>query len=235
MAPPTEVTRFESMDSPRTDVALFVIPRGIPATGWSSGALLAGALVAFEPDVILLDVPAEPLQAVRDGARPNSGMPPWSLAPEVLETLLPLADELRVPVLGFSPWTEQVQADREAYDAAEPHGPPHRAYLFARARAQATLLEAQASGDPGWAYDESLDERTGEQARWLSYYAEPRLRHAGVLRLLSRKAGAIDDVLDTHRSERVAIVIALEDRFYLGPAIGLRDDVELVPVRPFFR
>lgn len=235
LTPTEDVTRFRPMTSPRTDVAVFVVPRTVPATGWASGPLLARAIEAFEPDLLVVDAPAEPLQAVRDGARPNPGAPPWSHAPEVLTTLLPLADRLELPLVGFSAWTDEVEEAQAAYERAEPHGPPHRAYLLARARAQARMLEAQASGDLDWAYDPEIDELASGQARWLAYYSEHRLGAAGVLRQLSRQAATLEDLLDEHRSERVAIVMSLEDRFYLATVLALRDDVELVPVAEFFR
>lgn len=232
---PIVVQPMRPMQDTRTQLAYFATSPRVPGAGWASPEAIAEAIRAFAPDVLLVDVPPALLDAVRGGARPNPGEPPWSLAPEVLTVLLPLADELGIAIEGVSAWTEEAHEARVAYDRAEPHGPPHRRYLLARARAMSALAEARATERPDWIADAALDEMLRDEALWLAYFAEERMGHGGVLWQMTRQAARVDDALDRWHGMRVALVLPVESRFYQLRAAEIRGGVEVVPVAPLFR
>jgi hypothetical protein len=234
-SPPIEVQALVSMQDTRTQLAYFATSPRVPGTGWAEPEAIADAIRAFAPDVLLVDAPPDVLEAVRAGARPDPNAPPWSLAPEVLTVLMPLALELDCAIEGVSAWTDEAHEARAAYDRAEPHGPPHRRYLLARARAMSALAQARAGEDAGWIADPALDEVLREEALWLAYFAEERMGRGGVLWRLTRQAALIDGALDRWHGLRVAMVLPVEDRFYQLSAAALRGGVEVVPVGQWFR
>ena len=212
--------------APQTQVLYLSALRELPPSGWASWDAIAHALRSFEPDVVLVELPHG--TSLR-GADP--GAAPFAQAPEVLEVVAPYARQHGVDVVGVSARSEEAARDERAYWDDEPHGPPNRHFVIARARARAGSLRASQEGPPDWMYDPAWVHARGAEARWLSYFAEDHMGEGGVLTVHTRHLGLIEDALADWRGQRVAIVFAAESRWIVEPALRMRAEVDLVPPR----
>lgn len=209
-----------------TEVLYLSALRELPPNGWASWDALDGALRSFEPDVILVELPPD---TELEGADPQRV--PFAEAPEVLAVVSPYAAAHGVPVIGVSARDERAARDEAGYWSDEPHGPPNRRFVVARARARAFSLRASQAGPPDWMYADEWVLARGDEARWLSYFAEDHMGEGGVLTLHAQHLGLIEDALAEHRGQRVALVFAAESRWMVEPALTLTDNVALVPPR----
>lgn len=185
--------------------------------------LLDRLLRAAEPEVIVAEIPPARLERVRRAVAEEADDPWLDSFPELSSVVLPVAEELGVPLVAGSGWTRQVTDDWQAYWAAHPDGP--EGDLWERAHARITARMAEEGADPEWIHSPLYRELTAWHATALSTHAGRELGAADPLLHYRAHAARLREVIEAHRGERIVVVFDARVRWYFERELRQMGDV----------
>ncbi len=175
--------------------------------------LLDRLLRAAEPEVIVAEIPPARLARLRRAVAEETEDPWLDSFPELASVVVPVAEELGVPLVAGSGWARQVTDDWQAYWTAHPDGPDGD--LWVRAHARITARLADEGSDPQWIHSPLYRELTAWHATALSTHAGRELGAADPLLYYREHARRLREAIETHRGKRVVVVFDARVRWYL--------------------
>lgn len=199
-------------------------------------SLLTEALRLARPAVVLVEMPPAQfdriVQSIDANAPPPQGAGPWMRAhPEVTHVVLPLRHALGFTVEPVSGVTGQAQATRTAFAERFPDGPPDEG--FQRVDDYVATQLAMRGTDPLFLHGTEYLQLSGWRASTFATYADDALGEAGVFVSEARHEALMRAAIARHPGKRIAIVFAVEDRWYLEPRLRAIDGVRWLDARLF--
>ena len=195
----------------------------------------------IRPDVVLTEIPPDrfeaallELDALGSGVSPEKISDDWVRAfPEIWGVLVPLRRELNYELVPVSGWKPAVSADRRAYYAKHPEGPPSASYRSARAAFQSASASHDFRENPRWVNGPEYLELTTHQENALADAADSQLGMAAVRRINEAHWVNIEAAIAAHGGARILLVYGARHRWYTQPRIEALSGVTLLPVVGF--
>ncbi len=202
--------------------------------------VLAAAVRAFDPDIVLTEIPPDRIaQAKESFARTGEVAERRTRAfPELTDVVFPLSSELGFDIAACAGWTQDI-ADRRRAALSAIEGDPERASQWAQhrgARAEYSQAVGAKSDDPLFIHTREYDAAVQRAQTPYQIYFDPDLGAGGWSRINAAHTDLINATLDAVRGQslRALVIFGAWHKYAIERSLLFRDDVEISDARDLF-
>ncbi|MEM1197302.1 MAG: hypothetical protein AAGH57_14460 [Pseudomonadota bacterium] len=202
--------------------------------------VLEKAVRAFEPDLVLTEIPPDRLAEAKRSfaAKGEVTEPRTRVFPELTDVVFPLSRALGFEIAACAGWTKELADARRAALLGIEQDPARRSQ-WAEHRAARSEYSQWISGrgdDPAFIHSREYDAGVQRAQTPYQIYFDPDLGAGGWTRINAAHTGLINAALDAVRgqSRRALVIFGAWHKYAIERSLLFRDDVERHEARDLF-
>ncbi|MEO0872454.1 MAG: hypothetical protein AAFY19_10955, partial [Pseudomonadota bacterium] len=199
--------------------------------------VLERAVRAFEPDIILTEIPPDRIEEAKSSFADTGEVtePRTRLFPELTDVVFPLSAELGFQIAACAGWTQAIADNRSAALKAIENDPA-RASQWAEhraARAQYSQELAGRADDPLFIHSLEYDAHVQRAQTPYQIYFDRDLGPGGWTKINAAHTDLINQALDTLRGQRMRalVIFGAWHKYAIERSLSFRDDIERMEAR----
>ena len=203
-------------------------------------SVLERAVRAFEPDIILTEIPPDRVEDARSSFAETGEViePRTRLFPELTDVVFPLSAELCFQIAACAGWTQAIADNRSAALKAIEND-SERASQWAEhreARAQYSQELAGRADDPLFIHSLEYDAHVQKAQTPYQIYFDRDLGPGSWTKINAAHTDLINQALDTLRGQRMRalVIFGAWHKYAIERSLSFRDDIERVEARELF-